>query len=72
MTPTNTGIAKLDITDARRPLLEHDRSDRASNHTGGSGSFFEQVADGIAERHRVRMKREVVRYVSFICAILSW
>lgn len=40
--------------------------------TSRSGSFFEQVVEGIQERDRVKMKTEVVRYGSFACAILMW
>jgi hypothetical protein len=31
-----------------------------------------RVAEGIVERDRVRMKREVTRVLSFVCAVLSW
>ena len=70
-------IDKLDFPrrrGERQPLL-HDRSEPSpgpSHETSRSGSFFEQVAEGIQERDRARMKQEVVRYGSFVCAILSW
>lgn len=34
--------------------------------------FMAEVADGIIERDRERMRREVLRVLSFICAVLSW
>lgn len=75
MSPTNgQQIHKLDF-DQRRPLL-HDRPELSpgptSLDTSRSGSFFEQVVEGIQERDRVKMKTEVVRYASFACAILMW
>ena len=63
----------------RQPLLHpHERSEPSpgpsheSHETSRSGSFFEQVAEGIQERDRARMKQEVQRYGSFVSAILSW
>lgn len=37
-----------------------------------SGYFFENVANGIQNRDRALFKRELVRYTSFVWAILSW
>jgi hypothetical protein len=80
MAPPNNNNGQIDKLDfpssrgERRPLL-HDRSEPSpgpSSETSGSGSFFEQVAEGIQERDRAMMKQEVIRYGSFICAILSW
>ena len=34
--------------------------------------LMSEVAEGIIERDRLRMRREVTRVISFICAILSW
>ncbi|TID21526.1 MFS monocarboxylic acid transporter [Venturia nashicola] len=71
-TTNGTQIHKLDF-DQRRPLL-HDRPERSpgptSLDTSRSGSFFEQVVEGIQERDRNKMKTEVVRYGSFACATL--
>lgn len=72
-------IDKLDFdshrsVDVRRPLL-HDHPEPSpgpSHETSRSGSFFEQVVEGIQERDRAKMKQEVLRYGSFACAILSW
>jgi hypothetical protein len=76
---TNNGnqIDKLDFPTRRgerQPLL-HDQPELSpgpSHQTSRSGSFFELVAEGIQERDRVMMKQEVIRYGSFISAILSW
>lgn len=37
-----------------------------------SGYFFERVAEGMQERDRKRMANEVIRYASFIWAVISW
>lgn len=79
MPPTNGHIDKLDFPppDERRPLL-NGHGERAepspgrSQNTSCSGSFFEQVAEGIQERDRAKFQREVTRYGSFLCAILNW
>lgn len=47
-------------------------SGRPSNDLGHDGRFFEHVAEGILERDRARMRREVIRYGSFIIAIANW
>lgn len=44
--------------DERRSLLDDDVS------------MFSEVAEGIIERDRRRMKRELIRWISFTCAIL--
>jgi hypothetical protein len=70
-------IDKLDFPPKRgeqQPLL-HDRPEPSpgpSHETSRSGSFFEQVAEGIQERDRAKMKQVVLRYGSFAAAILSW
>ena len=33
---------------------------------------MDQVAQGIIERDRIKMRREVTRVLSFVCAVLSW
>jgi hypothetical protein len=35
-------------------------------------SLMSELADGIIQRDRTRMRREVIRTVGFICAVLSW
>ncbi|OCK78916.1 MFS monocarboxylic acid transporter-like protein [Lepidopterella palustris CBS 459.81] len=74
--PSN-GIDKLDYrpsSDPRRPLLQPDaESDfsRPSQDTSYAGSFFDQVAEGIAERDRRKIQRQVVRWLSFVWAIIN-
>lgn len=46
--------------DSQRSLLDDDVD------------FMAEVADGIIQRDRERMRREVLRVTSFICAVLSW
>ena len=46
--------------DSQRSLLDDDVD------------FMAEVAEGIIERDRIRMRREVMRVISFICAVLSW
>ncbi|KAF2762046.1 MFS monocarboxylic acid transporter-like protein [Pseudovirgaria hyperparasitica] len=75
MSPNN-GISKLDFPGpgSRRPLLQVDRdssNERRSQDTSYAGSFFEQVAEGIQARDRKRMQREVVRYFSFVWALVN-
>jgi hypothetical protein len=48
------------LRDAGRSLLDEDVD------------FMGEVAEGILERDRQKMRREVVRTLSFVCAVLSW
>ncbi|KAF2197108.1 MFS monocarboxylic acid transporter [Delitschia confertaspora ATCC 74209] len=73
---SHNGIHKLDYrpNDSRRPLLQPKRdsdSNRASQNTSHAGSFFEQVAEGIMERDRKRIQRDMVRWLSFIWANIN-
>jgi hypothetical protein len=34
--------------------------------------FMNEVAEEVVERDRKRMRREVIRWLSFVCAVLSW
>jgi hypothetical protein len=50
---------------------------QASRDTGRSlldehVDFMDEVAEGMLERDRQRMRREVMRSLSFVCAVLSW
>lgn len=78
MATTNNHIDKLDFPNRRgerTPLFQNERAELSpapTHETSRSGSFFEQVAEGIVEKDRAKMKQEVVRYGSFVCAILSW
>ena len=59
----------------RRPLLQPDAtpddSSRASNDNSYAGSFFEQVAEGIMERDRERLRLQLARWLSFVWAIIA-
>ena len=55
-----------------RPNDGGETSGRPSAEHSYAGSFFEQVAEGIVDRDRAKMTREVVRYISFGWAILNW
>jgi hypothetical protein len=75
----NGVITKLDYhgPQARKPLLQAERdsldgSGRPSQDTSYAGSFFEQVAEGIQEQDRKKMAREVIRWGSFIWAVINW
>ncbi|KAH7080336.1 major facilitator superfamily domain-containing protein [Paraphoma chrysanthemicola] len=76
---TPTTIDKLDYlpqNSPRRPLLAPDDNSDAASHrrsqdTSYAGSFFEQVAEGILERDRERMQRVVVRWLTFVWAIVN-
>ncbi len=74
----NGRIDKLDFPSRseQQPLLHDGEApsssrlpSRASSH---AGRFFEHVVEGIQERDRAQMKREVTRYVSFAWAIVNW
>jgi hypothetical protein len=71
MAPANPQINSLDFD-----------SNRVRRRSGSSGSrprpgdddfdFMGQVAQEIVERDRARMRREVVRALSFAVAVLAW
>lgn len=68
-------IDKLDYSPGRPLLRTDDETDspgRASGEHSYAGSFFEQVAEGILDRDRKKMKREVRRYLGFVWAIINW
>lgn len=65
-------IGRLDF-DANRGTVQSN----ASRHAGRSlldedVDFMGEVADGILERDRQKMRREVIRTLSLVCAVLSW
>lgn len=71
------GIGKLDYRPGGRPLL-HDHSDeraetasQQSDDNSLAGSFFSDVAEGIAERDRKEMKKQFQRYLSFFWALIN-
>ena len=70
-------IDKLDYVPGGRPLL-HDHSNddsepasRESEDRSHAGSFFSEIAEGIQDRDREKMKKQVTRYVSFAWAIVN-
>ncbi len=70
----NVVIDKLDFDTERARSHLNDDSD-ASGPTGlldDDESFFSVVAEGVVERDRRKMRRAVIRYLSFACAMLSW
>ncbi len=76
MPPTNGGIDKRDYHPGGRPLLQVDDSasetGRPSHDTSYAGSFFENVAEGIVERDRRKMRVQITKYTSFAWAIVNW
>src|SRR5271170_6914028 len=67
--PARATIERLDFDPS------HAVSSRALGHRSlldDDVSLMSELADGIIERDRTRMRREVMRTVSFICAVLSW
>ncbi|GAM90070.1 hypothetical protein ANO11243_081100 [Dothideomycetidae sp. 11243] len=69
-------IDKLDYHPSSRPLLGGDdgadsASGRPSQEHSYAGSFFEQVAEGILDIDRAKKTREVVRYSSFVWALIE-
>lgn len=70
----NGGIDKLDF-DSHRPSSHHGSGASSPNGHGllrDDESFFEDIVDGVIERDRRKMRREVTRYLSFGVAILNW
>jgi hypothetical protein len=69
-------IDRLDF-DANRNRKHGTIRSHASRDTGRSlldedVDFMDEVAEGMLERDRQRMRREVMRSLSFVCAVLSW
>ncbi|KAH9827985.1 Major Facilitator Superfamily [Teratosphaeria destructans] len=50
-------------TSTPRPSSDQDRS--------YAGSFFDDVAEGIASQQRTRLNKEVVRYIAFVWALIN-
>ncbi|KAK4539151.1 hypothetical protein LTR36_001197 [Oleoguttula mirabilis] len=67
-------IGKLDYHPGGRPLLhaehDHDQGGRASSEHSYAGSFFSDIAEGIASEQRHKINKQVIRYFSFAWAIL--
>lgn len=66
------GIDKLDYRPGGRPLSSDNGEEQSGQSHGYGGRFFDQVAEGIADRDRAQMRREAIRYTSFGWAIISW
>ena len=71
----NGHIDKLDFDENRK---KPSSTYNGSEQSGPSGllrdedSLLSDVVDGVIERDRRKMKRLVTKYLSFVCAILSW
>lgn len=68
MAGRNDNIRTLDF-DANRTIRSRD-SQRSL--LADDVDFMGEVADAIIQRDRQKMRNEVLRVTSFICAVLSW
>lgn len=68
------GIDKLDFEEHRKPASTDGDSDLASPDglLRDDESLLSNVVDGVIERDRRKLRRTVVKYSSFACAIVSW
>ncbi|KAL8693718.1 MAG: hypothetical protein Q9218_001519 [Villophora microphyllina] len=64
------GIDKLDFDDNRRPPSTTDGSD-AGGLLRDDESLLSNIVDGVIERDRRKMRRQLTKYLSFVSAILS-
>lgn len=73
MAPTSTtasnNIRTLDF-DTNRTVRSHNSAQRSL--LDDDVDFIDEVAEGILERDRKRMRMEVLRIGSFISAVLCW
>lgn len=70
----NATIGKLDYHPGGRPLLldpSAEGSGRPSEEHSYAGSFFSDIAEGIVDQDRAKMKKQVVRYVAFCWALVN-
>ena len=70
------GIDKLDFDSNRKTNSAlHDSLHSSASEPSGllrdDGSFFSDIVDGVIERDRRKMRRQVIKYASFVSAILS-
>lgn len=67
-------IDTLDFDSHRKPASTNDGSRASSPHglLRDDESLLSNVVDGIIERDRRKMKRQVVMYLSFASAVFSW
>lgn len=64
-------IDKLDFDNNRQPPSTTDGSD-AGGLLRDDESFLSNVVEGVIERDRRKLRRQVIKYLSFVSAILSW
>jgi hypothetical protein len=74
MTPSTPGNGQTDRIhaldfDANRTVRSRDSQ---RSFLDDDVDFMGELADSIIQRDRLRMRNEVVRTISFICAVLSW
>lgn len=65
------GIDKLDFDDNRRPPSTTEGSE-AGGLLGDDESFLSDVVEGVIERDRRKLRRQLTKYLSYASAILSW
>ena len=68
---SSNAIDKLDFDDNRRPPSTTDGSD-AGGLLRDDESLLSDVVYGVIERDRRKLRRQIVKYLSFASAILSW
>jgi len=75
MAPTSPSpgprITTLDF-DANRTVRSNRSVEGHRSLLDDDVSLMSEVAEGIIERDRRRMRKEVTRVTSFVCAVLSW
>ena len=71
MAPVNPRIDALDF-DSNRRSRPYSSGSAAPRPGDDDFDFMGQVAEEIIERDRARMRREVVRCLSFASAVLMW
>lgn len=72
-------IDKLDFDHHRKPPPPSQGSHHEGSHHEGSGgllrddeSLLSNILDGVIERDRRKLRRNIIKYASFLCAILCW
>ncbi len=65
-------IGRLDFDANRGTVRSNASRDTGRSLLDDDVDFMSEVAEGILERDRQRMRREVIRTLSFVCAVLSW
>lgn len=65
-------IDRLDFDENRGTVRSNASREGRRSLLDDDVDLMGEVAEGILERHRRKMRREVIRKLSFACAILSW